>query len=154
MRRLVTGTDADGKSCVVEDREVGPSIEMPGFQRHVIFETMEVPPPARPVGHGDYFPMEIDPGRVLWYFTNLEAGADMEVPFHHTDTIDVGLLLDGSIDLVLDDGEHQLRAGDCFVVNGNDHSWRVGPDGCRMCKTSIGTPPPDRDAADLRNDDA
>ena len=64
------------------------------------------------------------------------------MPFHHTDTVDVGFLLEGSIELILDDGDHLLRAGDSFVLNGNDHSWRVGPEGCRICSASIGTPPP------------
>jgi quercetin dioxygenase-like cupin family protein len=138
----VTGTDANGRSCVVEDLDVGPSIAMPGLERHVIYESQETPPPPRPIGHGEHFPMEIDPGRVLWYFTTMDPDAGFEVPIHHTDTVDVGVLLDGSIELVLDDGVHLLEAGDCFVINGDDHSWRVSPGGCRICATSVGTSPP------------
>ena len=143
MRRVVTGTDAAGRSCVVEDVELDPSISMPGFERHVVYQSDSTPPPSRPAGHGDYFPMDLAPGRVMWYFTTLEPRAEFDVPFHHTDTVDVGLLLDGTIELILDDGSHLLRAGDCFVVNGDDHSWRVGEQGCRICSASIGTPPPD-----------
>jgi hypothetical protein len=142
VRRLVTGTDLDGRSFAVDDAEVDAAIAMPGFRRHVIFASDEVPHPARPVGLGTHFDMDIPPGAVLWYFTQFDAGVSPEVPFHHTDTIDIGVLLDGSIDLILGDGTHELRAGDCFVVNGDDHSWRVGPDGCWMCSASIGTPSP------------
>lgn len=150
MRKIVTGTDADGTSRVVEDVEVDPAIAMPGFQRHVVYRSSAVPLPARPRGRGDSFPMDLDPGHVLWYFTNMEPDAEFDVPFHHTDTIDIGVLLEGSIELVLGDGAHALEAGDCFVVNGDDHSWRVGERGCRICSTSIGTPPPDVDHDDDR----
>ena len=142
MRRLVTGTDSEGRSCVVEDVELGPTLASPGFERHVIFRSEQSPPPARPTGQGGFFDMEVDSGCVLWYFTWMDGGSEWEVPYHHTDTIDIGVLLEGSIELVLADGAHRVEAGDCFVVNGDDHSWRVGPDGCRMCSTSIGTPPP------------
>jgi hypothetical protein len=125
----------------VEDTDVGATMATPDFERHEIYRSPSVPPPPRPQGRGEEFPMGIEPGQVLWYLTRMGPGV-VDVPFHHTDTVDIGFVLDGSIELLLDDGAHLLRAGDSFVVNGHDHSWRIGRDGCRLCSASIGTPPP------------
>jgi quercetin dioxygenase-like cupin family protein len=142
MRRVTAGIDEHGKSCIVEDVEVGPELAMDGFERHVVYDAEPIPPP-RPVGNGSFFPMEIDPGVARFYFAKWEPGAGGDVPFHHTDTVDLGYLISGSIELLLDDGAHAISAGDCFVVPGIDHSWRIGTEGCHICTTSIGTPPLD-----------
>lgn len=45
--------------------------------------------------------------------------------FHITDTVDYGLLLDGELVLVLDDGqERELRPGACIIQRGTRHSWQ------------------------------
>jgi hypothetical protein len=62
--------------------------------------------------------------------------------FHQTDSIDFDLVVEGSIELRLDDGDHSLVAGDCVVVTGVGHAWRAGPEGCVMSVVVIGTPPP------------
>ena len=44
---------------------------------------------------------------------------------HTTQTVDVGLVLSGEIDLELDDGAiTHLRAGDFVIQNGTRHAWR------------------------------
>lgn len=142
MRRVVAGVDAAGRSCVVGDDELDPDHVTEGFQRHIVYETREAPPQSRPTGRGEDFPMEIDPGLIRWYFVEWGPASETEVPYHHTDTVDLGFVISGSIELLLDDGAHELGAGDCVVLGGIDHSWRIGPNGCRMCATSIGTRPP------------
>jgi mannose-6-phosphate isomerase-like protein (cupin superfamily) len=45
--------------------------------------------------------------------------------FHRTDTIDYGVLLEGELTLVLDEGENtRLKAGDVVVQMGTRHAWR------------------------------
>ena len=66
--------------------------------------------------------------------------ASHEWPMHYTDTIDLDVVLSGAIELVLDDGAHRLEPGDSVVVNGIDHAWRAGPEGCVMSVATIGTP--------------
>lgn len=45
--------------------------------------------------------------------------------FHTTDTVDYGLLLDGNLVLVLDDGEERtLTPGACVIQRGTRHSWQ------------------------------
>jgi hypothetical protein len=47
----------------------------------------------------------------------------------------------GSVDLVLDTGALTLQSGDCAVVTGVDHGWRVGPNGCRLSVIILGAAP-------------
>jgi hypothetical protein len=134
MRRLVTGVDAVGRSCVVEETEF--SIPVRG---ELIYRTNTSPPPVRPPGRGADLDLDVPPGFVRWTFVHFEPGqrADM----HHTDTIDLDTIIFGSIDLVLDDGPHHLEAGDCVVVTGVDHEWLAGPEGCSWSVVMIGSPP-------------
>jgi mannose-6-phosphate isomerase-like protein (cupin superfamily) len=52
---------------------------------------------------------------------------------HRTDTIDYGIVLEGEISMLVDDGEVQLRAGDVVIQRGTNHGW-VNRSGryCRM----------------------
>ena len=42
---------------------------------------------------------------------------------HRTETLDYGIVLEGSITLVLDDEEVELAAGDIVVQRGSNHAW-------------------------------
>jgi mannose-6-phosphate isomerase-like protein (cupin superfamily) len=42
---------------------------------------------------------------------------------HRTETIDYGIVLDGEIVLVMDEGETTVRAGDIVVQRGTNHGW-------------------------------
>jgi mannose-6-phosphate isomerase-like protein (cupin superfamily) len=45
-------------------------------------------------------------------------------PFmHRTETIDYGIVLEGEITLLVDDGETTVRAGDIVIQRGTNHSW-------------------------------
>jgi quercetin dioxygenase-like cupin family protein len=81
--------------------------------------------------------MGLPPGIVRWLALEWEAGTT--VPFHHTDSVDYAFVFEGSVELMLDDGPHQLGPGDFVVLNGVDHAWKAGPDGCRMSSVTIGT---------------
>lgn len=63
-------------------------------------------------------------------------------PSHHTDTLDLDVVLAGSVQLILDEGVHLLTPGDCVVIPGIDHAWRAGPEGCRIGYVLVGTPEP------------
>jgi quercetin dioxygenase-like cupin family protein len=142
MRVVITGVDADGRSCVVgEERiELGSDATAPGFWFGEVYETASVPPPARPNGRGDRLEVGLAPGLVRWQVIDFQPG--VTYPMHHTDTVDFDLVLRGSVELHLDDGVHTLHAGDGAVVNGVDHAWAAGPDGARLSVLFVGTPPP------------
>ena len=65
-----------------------------------------------------------------------------QTPKHHTDTLDLEIVLQGSLELTLDDGVHHLEVGDIVVMTGVDHAWKAGPLGCRLSVMLVGTPPP------------
>lgn len=140
MRTLITGVDADGRSCVVSHDDVALDRLAPGFAMAVPFATTTSPPPAGPGGSAPLIDQGIAPGLARWMV--VELGPDSETPMHHTDTLDLQTVLSGSVDLVLDDGTHRLEEGDLVVLTGVDHAWRGGPEGCRLSAVLIGTPSP------------
>jgi quercetin dioxygenase-like cupin family protein len=111
----------------------------PGRTRAVVFETRESPPPVCPDGQGDYLDLGVAPGLVRWQVIRFEP--EFELGMHHADTLDFDMVLEGSVEIVLDDGAHWLGPGDCVVVTGVDHAWKAGPDGFVLSVTTIGTPP-------------
>jgi mannose-6-phosphate isomerase-like protein (cupin superfamily) len=42
---------------------------------------------------------------------------------HRTETVDYGIVLEGEITLILDEGETVVRAGDIVVQRGTNHGW-------------------------------
>ena len=75
-------------------------------------------------------------------------GDDPDEPgMHATDTLDFMVVVDGRIVLGLDDGEHELGAGDVVIQRGNRHRWRVvGDDPCTYVVCML-RPDPDMPAA-------
>jgi quercetin dioxygenase-like cupin family protein len=106
-----------------------------------VYETDAAPPPADAVGSGNSVDVGLAPGVLRWIVITFEPNA--EFPMHHTDTIDCVLVLEGSVELGLDDGLHPLETGDCVVIPGVDHAWKSGPAGCRLSVTAVGTLPRD-----------
>lgn len=52
---------------------------------------------------------------------------------HRTETIDYGIVLDGEITLIMDEGETVVRAGDIIVQRGTNHGWANRSDtNCRI----------------------
>jgi quercetin dioxygenase-like cupin family protein len=141
LRKLVAGVDGAGRSCIVErdDLEPLPVPESPGFAAALIGATTSSPPPSRPRGVGPTNDLGVGPGIVTWML--VDYAPDLEFPVHNTDTIDFDTVIEGRISIVLDDGEHELEPGDVLVVNGVDHGWKAGPEGCRLSVLMVGTPP-------------
>lgn len=55
-------------------------------------------------------------------------------PFmHRTRSLDYAIIIAGEIDMLLDDAEVHLRAGDCVVQQGTNHAWvNRGKETCRI----------------------
>lgn len=152
VRRVVTGTAADGTSVVTADEFVEPVTvaALPGFAWHRLWG-LDRPPgdPAEPDQDGDltHFP---PPGGLRFnLFTVPPVGtarprldgamaaelarklpgraAHMESDqdgMHRTASVDLIVVLAGRISLELDRGVIvDLTAGDCLVQNGTRHAW-------------------------------
>ena len=134
----VTGVDADGHSCVTREEELTLEARGQGLGTAEIYRLAHAPR-SRPEGPAHLVDLGVGPGGVNWGVVSFDPGREASV--HHTDTVDFDLVLDGSIELLLDTTTVELRPGDAVVVTGVDHGWRAGPDGARMSVLSLGTPP-------------
>ena len=51
-------------------------------------------------------------------------GENSRHPFmHRTETIDYGIIIEGELTLIMDEGEAVVRAGDIVVQRGTNHGW-------------------------------
>jgi quercetin dioxygenase-like cupin family protein len=137
MRRLVAGRDDQGRSCVVSDTEVEFAVKAGVVAMEQLFVTDALPPRLGHAGTSDFLDMGFGPG-LAWMIIRWEPSSVF--PPHYTDTIDLDIVLEGTIELVLDDGAHRLAPGDSVVVQGVDHAWRVGEAGCTVCVVAVSAP--------------
>ena len=146
MRSLITGIDEEGRSCIAEETEIAPA-PVGGYasmKMAALFRTEQSPPPPRPEALAETVDVQLPPGLVRWMVVVHEPhqGETGATTMHHTDTLDFIYVQEGSAEFVLQDGVHQVAAGDHIVTTGVDHAWRSGPDGARLLVVSIGTPKP------------
>ena len=124
-RRIVTGHDASGKSVVISDGPSPKTTDIGTAAFHEIWVTDQMPAPI-PATEPEptNIPVRVPPpglGVVIRY-TDMAAGA--ESPMHRTETVDVGIVLEGETWLLLDDGsETRVGVGDAVVQRGTNHAW-------------------------------
>jgi naringenin degradation protein FdeH len=125
-RRIVTGHDGRGRSIVLADGPTPRSHSLPGATFHELWNTAEMPAPVRPAEPHEPTDRPLvtppDAGGTIVRIVDLEPGS--RSPMHRTESIDYGIVLDGAVTLVLDDGsETRLRTGDVVIQRGTDHAW-------------------------------
>lgn len=145
IRRVITGEDSSGRSRITRDGGVSHTMTAPGYPEIEIAQVWSIDSSGlldtsgtegTVAGDGLYPP----PGGTRFLrisypcgFGTASPGADSSVfarlLMHRTDTVDLGVVIEGELTLVLDDGsETVLRAGDLVVQNGVHHGWRnAGP---------------------------
>jgi naringenin degradation protein FdeH len=124
-RRIVTGHDADGRSVVLSDAPTPKTLDIGTAAFHELWITEATPAPIEasepePTDR----PVRTPPpdGGVLVRFTEMAPGA--EAPMHRTETVDVGVVIEGETWLLLDDGsETRMGPGDSVVQRGTNHAW-------------------------------
>jgi len=121
-RRVVTGLNADGKSCMLID---GP---VPKDQANTSLVWRTETLPADNSGKADpWVPFSHElltcPGS-RFILAQMPAGATGETYMHATNTIDYLVVLEGEVVLVLETGEVRLKQGDLIVDRGVLHGWR------------------------------
>lgn len=124
-RRIVTGHDKSGKSVVVSDGPTPKTLDIGTAAFHELWITSQTPvqidavepePTDRPVRTPP------PSGGLIVRFTEMAPGA--ESPMHRTETLDVGVVLEGETWLLLDDGsETRVGVGDAVVQRGTNHAW-------------------------------
>jgi quercetin dioxygenase-like cupin family protein len=125
-RRVVTGLDAEGRSCVLID---GPC-------SRVIWSTQDVPADnggALDAGGG---PFKFPTSGTQFVFSDFPPGGGSKM--HATDTIDYLVVLSGEVTFITQSSEILLRAGDVLVDRGILHGWRNDSDQpCRIVNVLV-----------------
>lgn len=153
LRRVVTGTDAEGRSTVIEDAPAPRFYELErlgGLSATTVWEVgtpvTEIPAGGDPPG--GLLPMTPPPATLRFFRFVLPpdraadpdqqavlaevterlpsslAAMDLERGFmHRTETIDLTYIVSGAADLVLEIGSTTLRTGDSLVQLGTWHAW-------------------------------
>jgi mannose-6-phosphate isomerase-like protein (cupin superfamily) len=167
-RRIVTGHDAQGKAVVLFDDRVTAKqrgtngvtlfwvtsefpvdaasaadraqtpIGVPPPKNGTVFRVVDFAPAsphAAPVDHIEILrAMGIDPAT---------QGYARHANTHRTRTIDYAIALDGEIDMLLDDTEIHVKAGDVLVQQATNHAWvNNGTKPCRIVFILIDTETP------------
>ncbi len=154
IRRVVTGHNDSGKSCVAFDGPL-PTGAVP-HDRYVWTtdgaravdgadaDAARAEHRLEPPGDGSVFRViELPPQRVMAdltteqlnaFFRDLFAGmgashcrvdTTRSPGMHKTRTIDYAIVMRGEVTLLLDEGEVTLKAGDVLVQRGTNHDWIV-----------------------------
>jgi len=159
-RRVVTGHDASGQATVLIDG-VAPNAKLrkaTGLTSTLLWVTdgspadnsgsadaadrdIGVAPPAR----GSIFRMvDFPPASEAGAVDNAAMLREMGIPgpahadprhatMHRTRSVDYAVVIEGEIDMLLDDSEVHLRAGDVLVQRGTNHAWvNRGTESCRI----------------------
>lgn len=151
VRRVVTGHDPRGKAVVIEDgpsddvlviKDAHVSIsdmwqlsalptDIDSWERRDSSSPMAI----GPIPGGLHFRvLRFDPAPAEFVLDAEAAFADMgsagahvrgarHPAMHRTDTVDLGVVISGSITLMLDDADVTLSEGDVIVQRGTIHAW-------------------------------
>ncbi len=152
LRRVVTTVDKDGKAVALFDgenphKEIHP---LRGHISHALWATHGAPAQMQgdvdraegvkmtsPVNGGTVFRI-IDYPPIKPEHEKLDVNTRMHElkdeasikglppshPFmHRTRSVDYALILQGEIDMLLDDSEIHLKAGDVLIQQGTNHAW-------------------------------
>jgi quercetin dioxygenase-like cupin family protein len=119
-RRVVTGLDAEGRSCFLID---GPS-------HRVIWSTDDAPANNSDTADAGGGVFRFPTTGTLFVFADFAPGRMSTM--HATDTVDYIAVVSGEIVFITETGETLLHSGDVLVDRGIMHAWRN--DGEKTCR--------------------
>lgn len=160
IRRIVTGHDDTGKA-IVESDGFAPNVKIregAGFVSTLLWVTDETPanvglrkdradrtiavapPPNGSILRIVEFPpvtaeAESMDGEALRRAMGVGHGdgPSRHAYMHRTKSVDYALVLTGEIDMLLDDSEVHLKAGDVLIQQATNHAWvNRGKENCRI----------------------
>ncbi|KAK5191644.1 hypothetical protein LTR96_004407 [Exophiala xenobiotica] len=148
-RRIVTGHDDNGKAMITSDTVLTPANPLdpegrpppngiiPGFTN--LYKTDGIPAKAQTPFvdvHGKKIGLVDQSGvfcRIVDFPATGDTPDDVNI-MHRTQSVDFGVVLKGSIKLILDDGvETLMKEGDVCVQRATIHAWKnISGENCRM----------------------
>ncbi len=171
IRRVVTGVNAEGQALIIQDGLAPTTVSRPALNMEaaLIWTTSETPADLSQYDEPTFRPSSIGPTpggslvRVTDFLPSPESVDDATVQkefglggdaqggrhalMHRTKTLDYAIVLSGEIDMLLDEGEVHLKAGDILVQRGTNHAWvNRGAEPCRIAFVMVDAqdyPPPE-----------
>jgi len=138
IRRVVTGHNAEGKAVVKWDSEIESIPGRPGFSRVDMWATDQLPPKLT-----DEDPITWEIGTTIAngsVFRIIKFEPGVAGRRHVTDSIDYAIVLSGEIDMLLDEAEVHLKAGDVLIQRATVHDWENrGTEPCVIAFVLIAT---------------
>ena len=149
IRRVVTGHDDNGKAVVIFDGDA-PNVKSPTSGIESTLFWVNETTPADNSGSEDSGNMDVaiapGPGGAIFRVVEFGPEGDGEVSqdeldylskaggaeqpegarhpgMHKTSSIDYAVIMEGEIDMLMDDTEVHLQAGDVVVQRGTVHAW-------------------------------
>jgi naringenin degradation protein FdeH len=157
IRRIVTGVNADNQAIIIEDRDAPHTVTRPemSLEGALLWITDETPvdlsryddPTDRETGVApppggsilrvvDFLPVpdiKVDNKAFLKAMGLSHEAGGRHAFMHRTKSIDYAIVLKGEIDMLLDEGEVHVRAGDVLIQRGTNHAWvNRGNEPCRI----------------------
>jgi quercetin dioxygenase-like cupin family protein len=169
IRRVITGHDDNGTAIVTTDSDA-PNARVrsaSGLTSTLIWVEDHTPADnsgdadkadresgvAPPDGGSVFRVVEFPPEQAGESFSNeamkkemglaADDGAIVRHPgMHRTRSVDYAIVISGEIDMLLDDSEVHLKAGDTLVQRGTNHAWaNRGTEPCRIAFVLIDAKP-------------
>lgn len=136
VQRVVTGHDTNGRA-VFKSEDVTPTKMIPSGDASflLIWTTPTVPADNNDVTDGRHREagLTLEGGSVIRVVDMLPG---KQSPMHRTNSIDYGIVLDGEIELELEDGaKRTIRQGGIIVQRGTNHLWRNTSD--KVCRIAF-----------------
>ena len=172
VRRVVIGHDQHGKAVALSDGALMPKQRSPGGNGVTnLWVTSEfpveltgatdkaaahagVPPPKNgtvfrivdfPAASATAAAPHVDHDKVLTAMGIDPAtqGYARHQNSHRTKSIDYAIVLDGEIDMLMDDSEIHMKPGDVLIQQGTNHAWvNNGDKTCRIAFVLVDAKPP------------
>jgi len=142
VQRVVTGHDANGRA-VFRSEDVTPTKMIPSGDASflLVWTTATVPADNNDETDGRHREagLTLEGGSVIRVVDMLPG---KESPMHRTNSIDYGIVMEGEVELELDDGaKRTVRQGGIVVQRGTNHLWRNTTDKpCRIAFVLIDAP--------------
>ncbi len=136
VQRVVTGHDENGRA-VFKSEDFAPTKMIPSGDASflTIWSTETVPADNNDERDGRDLPtgLTLERGSVI-RITDMLPGK--ESPMHRTNSVDYGIILEGEIELELEDGRKKsIKQGGIIVQRGTNHLWRNTTD--RVCRIAF-----------------
>lgn len=176
LRKIISGHDADGASCFIEDVRMVAPYHPGGNTAHSIFEVWrsESTPAsnvqdwmpssgsfklAPPKGGTAFRIIDLPPdsqrdfSKMAGVFKAYGAADVLDhkksahAAFHRTNSLDYAVVLEGEVWAVMDKGETLMSVGDVLIQRGTNHAWsNRSSSNCRLLFVLIDATPIDKES--------